>query len=245
LTIPMFVLAVGLAMLIVERRIAARAWPRVDGWWPRAIAANLVQAAIAVIAGLAWDGWMIRQQPWSLASLGIFTQAIIGYLVITFVYYWWHRWRHDVPMLWRWLHQLHHSPQRIELITSFYKHPLEIILNSVLSSAIVYLVVGLEPVAAALAVTLTGLAEFVYHWNVTTPHWLGYIIQRPESHCVHHQEGLHHYNYADLPLWDMLFGTFLNPIEWDERCGFGSVAEHRVKDMLLGRLVDDVPGAES
>jgi sterol desaturase/sphingolipid hydroxylase (fatty acid hydroxylase superfamily) len=245
LTIPMFVLAVGLAMLIVERRIAARAWPRVDGWWPRAIAANLVQAAIAVIAGLAWDGWMIRQQPWSLASLGIFTQAIIGYLVITFVYYWWHRWRHDVPMLWRWLHQLHHSPQRIELITSFYKHPLEIILNSVLSSAIVYLVVGLEPVAAALAVTLTGLAEFVYHWNVTTPHWLGYIIQRPESHCVHHQEGLHHYNYADLPLWDMLFGTFLNPIEWDERCGFGPVAEHRVKDMLLGRLVDDVPGAES
>ena len=46
MTIPMFVLAVGLAMLVVERRIAARAWPRVDGWWPRAIAANLVQDAI-------------------------------------------------------------------------------------------------------------------------------------------------------------------------------------------------------
>lgn len=245
MTIPMFVLAVGLAMLLVERRIAARHWPRVDGWWPRAIAANLTQAAIAVIAGLAWDGWMIRQQPWSLASLGISAQAIIGYVVITFVYYWWHRWRHEVPLLWRWLHQLHHSPQRIEIITSFYKHPIEILVNGVLSSAIVYLVVGLEPFAAVLAVTMTGLAEFVYHWNVSTPHWLGYLIQRPESHCVHHQEGLHHYNYADLPLWDMLFGTFLNPVEWNERCGFGPAAEYRVKDMLLGRLVDDVTMADS
>jgi sterol desaturase/sphingolipid hydroxylase (fatty acid hydroxylase superfamily) len=166
--------------------------------------------------------------------LGVFPQAIIGYVVITFIYYWWHRWRHEVPLLWRWLHQLHHSPQRIELITSFYKHPLEIGLNGILSSAIVYLVLGLEPLGATLAVTLTGLAEFVYHWNVATPHWLGYVIQRPESHCVHHQEGLHHYNYADLPLWDMLFGTFLNPVDWDERCGFGPKAEHRVGEMLRG-----------
>ena len=52
--------------------------------------------------------------------------AIVGYLVITFVYYWWHRARHEVPILWRCFHQVHHSPQRIEIITSFYKHPVEI-----------------------------------------------------------------------------------------------------------------------
>ena len=50
-----------------------------------------------------------------------------------------------------------------------------------------------------------------------------YIFQRPESHCVHHQEGLHSFNYADLPLWDMLFGTFRNPKEWQSRCGFGAL----------------------
>lgn len=242
MAIAMFVLAVGLAMLLVERRIAARQWPQVDGWWPRAIAANFVQAAIAVIAGVAWDGWMIRHQPWSLSDLGLLPQALSGYVVITFIYYWWHRWRHEIPLLWRWLHQFHHSPQRIELITSFYKHPLEIVVNGVVSSAIVYLIVGLEPAAATIAVTLTGLAEFVYHWNIHTPHWLGYVIQRPESHCVHHQEGLHDYNYADLPLWDMLFGTFLNPVEWNERCGFGDLAEHRVKDMLLGRRIEETSG---
>jgi sterol desaturase/sphingolipid hydroxylase (fatty acid hydroxylase superfamily) len=242
-TIPIIVLAVGLAMLLVERRKAARSWPQVDGWWPRAIAANVVQAAIAVIAGVAWDGWMIRQQPWSLAHLGIGLQAGIGYVVITFVYYWWHRLRHDVPVLWRWLHRFHHSPQRIELITSFYKHPLEIVINGLLSSVIVYLLVGLEPLAAAIAVTLTGLAEFVYHWNIATPHWLGYIIQRPESHCVHHEEGLHHFNYADLPIWDILFGTFRNPRDWNARCGFGPIAETRWRDLLMGRDVSTDEGA--
>jgi sterol desaturase/sphingolipid hydroxylase (fatty acid hydroxylase superfamily) len=49
------------------------------------------------------------------------------------------------------------------------------------------------------------------HANLRTPRWLGYIIQRPESHGIHHERGLHAFNYADLPLWDMVFGTFRNP----------------------------------
>ena len=41
--------------------------------------------------------------------------ALVGYLAITFVYYWWHRARHQSDVLWRVLHQLHHSPARLEL----------------------------------------------------------------------------------------------------------------------------------
>ena len=37
--------------------------------------------------------------------------------------------------------------------------------------------------------------------NVRTPQWLGYLVQRPESHSVHHQRGVHAYNYSDLPLF--------------------------------------------
>jgi hypothetical protein len=136
-------------------------------------------------------------------------------------------------VLWRWFHQFHHSPQRIEVITSFYKHPFELVANSILSSAILYLLVGLGPKPAAYAVLLTGLAELFYHWNVPTPHWLGYIVQRPESHCVHHQENVHSYNFADLPLWDILFGTFRNPRRFEARCGFGQ-DELRVGQMLRG-----------
>lgn len=241
----LLVASVAIVMIVAERIFPGRNWPRVKNWWPRAIAFNLIQVGFVWLAGVAWDGWMVRHQPWSAESLGLWPGALLGYLVITFVYYWWHRWRHQSNFLWRTLHQLHHSPQRIEVITSFYKHPAEFLANGLLSSAIVYLIVGLGPEAASLTVALTGLAELFYHWNVKTPHWVGYLVQRPESHCIHHEEGLHSFNYADLPLWDMLFGTFRNPVRWEHRCGFGA-DEYRWREMLMTRnLSAPEPSAES
>jgi sterol desaturase/sphingolipid hydroxylase (fatty acid hydroxylase superfamily) len=232
--IPVTVFGVALVMIACEVVRPGRSWPRVAGWWLRAALLNGVQVGMVFAAGYLWDGWMRQHRPWSADVLGVTGGALLGYLVITFVYYWWHRWRHESDFLWRWLHQVHHSPQRIEIITSFYKHPFELLANSLLSSAILYLLVGLSPAAASMAVLLTGLAELFYHWNVPTPHWMGYLIQRPESHCVHHQEGLHGCNYADLPLWDILFGTFRNPREWQARAGFGPVREHLLGRMLCG-----------
>ncbi len=224
-------------MFAVERFAPGRRWARVEGWWPRAIALNLVQVGVAWLAALTWDGWMAAQRPWSADELGVTGGAIVGYLAITFLYYWWHRARHRSAFLWRWIHQLHHSPSRIEIITSFYKHPLEILVNGVLSSAICYFLVGLGPTATVQAVLLTGLAELFYHWNVRTPYWLGFIIQRPESHCVHHERGLHHYNYGDLPLWDWMFGTLNNPRAWDAECGLGPDEVH-IGALLRGKLLD-------
>jgi hypothetical protein len=48
------------------------------------------------------------------------------------------------------------------------------------------------------------------------------------------------YNYADLPLWDMIFGTFRNPRRWNERCGFGD-GEMRLTEMLMGKDVNEAP----
>lgn len=235
--IPLVVIALGLVMIGVELASPARDWPQVAGWWWRALLFNGIQVGAVYLAGVAWDGWMVDHRPWSLDALGPTLGGVVGYLVLTFVYYWWHRVRHESQFLWNWFHQFHHSPRRIEVITSFYKHPFEILANAVLSSAVVYLLVGLNPTAAAYATLLSGVAEFFYHWNVSTPHWLGYIVQRPESHCVHHQSGLHRYNYGDLPLWDILFGTFKNPRRWEDTCGFEADEELQIAQMLAGRDV--------
>ena len=231
------VLTLAILMFIVERLKPGRAWPTVRNWWLRALAANAIQIGIVFLAGIAWDGWLRTHRLWTADRLGLVGGAVVGYIVVTFIYYWWHRARHHSEFLWRWFHQLHHSPQRIEIITSFYKHPFELVANGILSSLIVYTLVGLDVRAATFAITLTGIAELFYHWNVKTPFWVGYIIQRPEAHLVHHQEGLHAFNYGDLPLWDMMFGTFRNPREWNERCGFGE-GEHRIVEILAGRDVN-------
>lgn len=187
------------------------------------------------VSGVTWDRWFPHLALFDLErTFGAIGAAVFGYLLITFVYYWWHRARHEVPFLWRHFHQVHHSPQRIEIITSFYKHPTEIVANSILSSAILYAICGLSPETATFSIALTGLAELFYHWNVRTPYWVGFIFQRPESHCIHHQKGWHRQNYSDLPLWDMMFGTFHNPRKFDTECGFDTEHERRLSEMLRG-----------
>ena len=99
------------------------------------------------------------------------------------------------------------------------------------------LVLGLTAPAAIAASLTAVLLGFFQHTNLRTPRWLGYLVARPESHSVHHQRGVHAFNYSDLPLWDMLFGTFHNPTVDDATCGFAPHQEARVGAMLLGREV--------
>ena len=76
-------------------------------------------------------------------------------------------------------------------------------------------------------------AGIFQHANINTPRWLGYIIQRPESHTIHHGRGLHKYNYCDLPIIDIIFGTFRNPKGYQMETGYYDGASARIVDMLL------------
>jgi len=75
------------------------------------------------------------------------------------------------------------------------------------------------------------------HLNVRTPQWLGYVIQRPESHSGHHERGIHARNYSDLPFWDIVFGTFHNPREFTGECGFYDGGSKKVLPLLFGREI--------
>jgi sterol desaturase/sphingolipid hydroxylase (fatty acid hydroxylase superfamily) len=75
------------------------------------------------------------------------------------------------------------------------------------------------------------------HVNIKTPQWLGYIVQRPESHSVHHQRGLHAYNYGDLPIFDIIFGTFRNPKDWQEEAGFHPGSTRQIGEMLAFKKI--------
>jgi sterol desaturase/sphingolipid hydroxylase (fatty acid hydroxylase superfamily) len=137
--VPIIVVGVALLMIGYEHVHPGRSWPQVARWWLRVALLNSIQAAAVLLAGITWDRWFVAWRWWSADGLEVTGGAVLGYVVLTFCYYWWHRWRHTLPLLWRYVHQVHHSPQRLEVMASFYKHPLEMLSNSVLSSAILYL----------------------------------------------------------------------------------------------------------
>lgn len=232
------IVGVGAAYAIGERLWPGWKLPRVSTWPWRVVLINVVQLGVVLLAGVSWERWL---SAWSVFELGDRTSSFIGgliaYLIATFVFYWWHRWRHESDLLWRMFHQIHHSPQRIEIVTSFYKHPLEMIVNSIIGSVLVYTVLGLTVEGAAIYTACTAIGEFFYHANLRTPHWIGWFFQRPEMHRIHHQYQRHRNNYGDLVCWDLLFGTYENPPQVDVRCGFDPPLEERLPDMLMWRDV--------
>lgn len=223
---------------VLERVMPGWELPAVRSWPMRVVLVNLVQLGVVLIAGVSWEVWL---SSWSILNLsdhvGPASGGVIAYVIATFVFYWWHRWRHEVPALWRLFHQIHHSPQRIEVITSFYKHPGEMVVNSLLGSALVYTLLGLSLEAGAVYTACTAIGEFFYHTNVRTPQWIGYFFQRPEMHRIHHQHGRHRNNYGDIVWWDMMFGTYENPRDFRHRCGFDDPQEQRLLEMLAYRDV--------
>lgn len=231
-------IVIAAALIVVERIWPAHELPRVRNWWARVVFVNAIQLGIIVLAGFTWDRWLQAFSLFRLRdSFGPVAQGGIAYFVSTFVYYWWHRWRHESKFFWRLCHQLHHSPRRIELVTSFFKHPVEITLNSLLSSGLAYLLLGCTVEAGAIYTFLAALGEYFYHLNVRTPPWVGFLIQRPESHRVHHQFRHHTQNFGDLPLWDALFGTLHNPRNGPTHCGYDDWREDRFDDILAFRDV--------
>jgi len=238
-------LAAGLVMIAIERALPGSMLPRVRGWWGRVVVLNVFQVTLALVSGYAWNRWVAGASLFSASEWPMWAGVGVTYFFSTLVFYWWHRVRHESSLWWRIAHQIHHSASRLEVVTSFYKHPFEIAINSALSAAICYPLMGCSAEQGAAYTLIIALAEMFYHWNVRTPRWIGVVLQRPESHRLHHRRFHHTKNYGDLPLWDWLFGTYSNPTRADRvKCGFDGERERRLGAMLAFREIDTKRDAE-
>ena len=184
-----------------------------------------------------WDEWLGAHRLIDATSLGTWAGAAVGVLSLNVFIYAWHRIVHANDFLWRWLHQMHHSAERIDVAGTFYFSPLDTVGWTAIGSLGLVWAVGLTPEAALVANLFATFMAMFTHANIRTPHWLGYLIARPEMHAIHHERGAHASNYCDLPFIDKLFGTYRNPEKFEGEAGFYDGASLRVKDMLLGRDV--------
>lgn len=211
-------------------------------WWKlRGLGWFAAAFAIGSIVPLWTDEWLAANALLDLSSWGLLAvlPAMLAYQVIG---YFWHRAMHAVPMLWR-LHQTHHSSERIDIWSAMRFHPIDIAGWTVLVSVSSILLFGLSLEAALLNAFLANTMAWIGHTNIKTPRWLGYLVARPENHALHHARGRHRKNYADLPLIDMLFGTFANPAEAPREVGFWDGASEQTGALMLGLDVAEEPDA--
>lgn len=236
--IGMAIPATFLIMLAIERTVArvaapGRQFPPRKGWTWIGIGFLLMVGAMSAMAPLLIpEAWLAKHRLMDGTRLGVAGGTLVGWVALSAIAYVWHRTQHAVPLLWRSFHQIHHSPQRVDMAGAFLFHPTEIAAQLVLASLTTTLLLGLDPLAAALTGYVAAFHAMFQHWNIRTPLWLGYLIQRPEAHCEHHRQGVHASNYGDFPLWDLLLGTFKGPRHFDGAVGFEAPADKRLGAML-------------
>jgi sterol desaturase/sphingolipid hydroxylase (fatty acid hydroxylase superfamily) len=223
--------------LVLEIFWRARRYEAPRGWRLRALAVSAAAFGVSMLAGRVWAAVLPQ---WSLvegAALGTWGGAAVGVVLYELAHYWYHRAAHRFDWLWRLGHQMHHSAESLDAFGAYYLHPLDAALFTTWAVLVFFPVLGLTPEAGAVASAFLAFNAAFQHANIRTPRWLGYLIQRPESHGVHHGRGIHRYNYADLPLWDMVFGSFRNPgaKETPVAAGFYRGASARLGSMLAFR----------
>ena len=231
--------AIGLfaGFAALELALRGRSFPAVTHWRLKGAAFLLLYLAISTYAPLFWDAWLGEHRLFAADTLPLWAQIAGGFFALELGIYAWHRTMHNTPLLWRWFHQMHHSAERVDIWGALYFHPFDIIGWAFIGSLALVLGFGVSAEAAIvinLTATFFGLFQ---HTNIRTPQWLGYFIQRPESHSCHHERGVHARNYSDLPFWDIVFGTFHNPKEFSGEVGFHEGSSRKLGPLLAGRLI--------
>jgi len=184
----------------------------------------LAAATNALAPHAAWlQLGLLRNTPW---PVGLAVFWIGGDLAM----YWWHRLQHANRWLWA-LHSVHHSQERLTLLTASRRHPLENLLLDVLIFLCVFHwglgvpVRGWLPLAAAIT-SLAAIQHAELDWSFGP---LYRLIVSPRFHAFHHSADRAHVdsNFAFLfSGWDYLFGTAAPEGPRPERYGVAGIDFH-------------------
>lgn len=235
--VSLAILAMYALLMVWEAIFPARRLPAIPYWHLKGIVFFFFFFYLSTYLPLLYAAWLPQSQLIDLSGINPIVAGIAGVLLYELGMYVWHRVMHNNNMLWRIFHQMHHSAERLDTYGAFYFSPFDMVGWTVLGTVCFSFITGLSPQAVTIVLLVTNFFSIFQHANIRTPAWLGYIIQRPESHAIHHARGVHAYNYSDLPLFDIIFGTFRNPARYEHESGFYEGASSRIKDMLLFRDV--------
>lgn len=147
-----------------------------------------------------------------LATLPLWMQAAMVFLLSDIFLYWTHRFFHS-PKMWRW-HAIHHSSKFVDWLSTYRFHPINLWLSFTLVNAVM-LLLGFSPDSIAIMGGFNMAYSFMVHANLN---WtfgpFRYLFASPVFHRWHHttqKEGLNKNFAPTIPLLDIMFGTFYMP----------------------------------
>ena len=134
---------------------------------------------------------------------------VVFFLLLDFVYYWAHRWSHEINFLWGG-HVPHHQSEQYNLTTALRQGAWQDISHWPL-----YLLLALLGCPAGVFIVLLTFNKFYQFWLHTrlikrVPLVEG-ILNTPSAHRVHHginDEYIDRNHGGTLMVWDRLFGTW-------------------------------------
>jgi sterol desaturase/sphingolipid hydroxylase (fatty acid hydroxylase superfamily) len=126
-----------------------------------------------------------------------------------FLYYWLHRFDHQVRLLWA-VHVTHHSSEVMNFTVGFRSSVFQPLYRFIYFIPLAWL--GFSPLNIAFMYSATQIWGIIVHTElVNKMGWLEYILITPSHHRVHHASNA---KYLDknmgmlLIIWDKIFGTF-------------------------------------
>lgn len=169
--------------------------------WAFALA-GVVVSLVGLVGNDLWpDDWPIL------------IQLMLMLLIAEFGRYWFHRFSHRNPWLWR-LHAVHHSPKRLYFFNAGRVHPLEKMLY-IIPEVVPFILLGTNIECLALYVTFNTIHGLFQHGNVNVKlGFLNYIFSMAELHRWHHSKVVAESdnNFGNnLSVWDSVFGTLYLP----------------------------------
>ena len=233
--ISLIILCIYVALMLWEGIFPGRKLPVVKYWRLKGLIAFTFFFFLSSYLPMFINPYLEPYRLLDLTGLGTVWGGLVAVLLYEFGVFVWHYLMHRSNFLWKTFHQMHHSAERLDTYGAFFFSPMDMIGLTVLGRICFSLIGGLTPQAITVMLLVTNFFSIFQHANIKTPQWLGYIVQRPESHTYHHARGIHKLNYSDLPLFDIIFGTFRNPKDFEHETGFYEGASDRILEMLSAK----------
>lgn len=130
-------------------------------------------------------------------------------LAVDFLFYWFHRWGHEINILWA-AHSPHHSSEEFNLSVGLRASLTQRLLSFSMFWPLT--LIGFEPNHIYIASGVHLMLGFWHHTKLIPKlGWFEFLFNSPSHHRVHHgtNEQYLDKNYAEiLIIWDRIFGTF-------------------------------------